>query len=370
MHKNGFIKTFLVLGLLVFGSSAIVGCTTEKSSQNLKEMTDSDVKEALFHFRFNYGFIYPDSDLSYKYLWDGYDLENKFGPRIPEEDRLYTYLTEYLERDAPYYLIYLKKGWIEENEQWLIDFEENRSEDIYNYHFSAYDDFSIIDGKYYYCYQRLEENKNEDENIRYYTAEKLGDICYEIDDYRLVFCAESKQAVIKENVSLQKTIGQTISLYKRVELIFEDENETPKEYLFENYEKVNQNTVKELFDYVGERIEAYPSIYEDTIYGSYPVLGMEGSMLQETVRSDVVKEGDQKYFLLPRYVVTDTDKLDLLSDETDLFFEEDVFREYKEAFSDALVKESDFQAQSSYIYHSYIYALYDYDKVVEIIQKR
>lgn len=332
-------------------------------SHNLKEMTDSDVKEALFHFQFDYGLVYPDSELSYKYLWDGYDLENKFGPSIPEESRLYTYLTEYLERDSSYYLIYLRNNWIEENEQWMSDFEEKRSGDMYNYHFSEYDDFSIIDGKYYYCYQRLEENDDEDENIRYYTAETLDDIRYEIDGYRLVFCAERKQAVLKENVSSQKAIGKTMSFYNRVALMFEDVNEIPQEYLFENYEKINQNTVKELFDYVGERMEAYPSLYESMEYGSYPILGLQGSVFQKTVRSDVVKEGDQTYFLLPRYRIVGADQLDLLSDETDLYYYEDVFREYKEAFSDAWVKETDLQA------HSYRYALYDYDKVVEIIQK-
>ena len=46
-------------------------------------------------------------ELSYKFLWDGYDLENKFGPNIPESERFYTYLTEYKECDDKFYLVYL-----------------------------------------------------------------------------------------------------------------------------------------------------------------------------------------------------------------------------------------------------------------------
>ena len=48
-----------------------------------------------------------------------------------------------------------------------------------------------------------------------------------------------------------------------------------------------------------------------------------------------------KSILLPRYVMSGEDSLDLLSYDTNLFFEEDVFGEYKSVFASALIKETD-----------------------------
>ena len=54
----------------------------------------------------------------------------------------------------------------------------------------------------------------------------------------------------------------------------------------------------------------------------------------------MILDNGKKCALLPRYIVSDNERLDLLSAETDLFFYDDVFRKYKEEFKDALVKET------------------------------
>lgn len=357
MCKSKFTKLFMLLGV-IFLSPVCIGCEKE----NDYKFNSHKIEEALMSFEFNYVFDVPGSELSYNHLWEGFDLENKFGPNIPKEERLFTYLTEYFENDNQYYLVYLKKNLIEEYEVWLQEYENNMANDIYNYHFSKYDEKHIIDGKYYFCFQKLSSKDSED--IVYYTANNLDNVKYTVDDYQLVFCATSKQAIIKENISKQELINKRITLYKRVELIFDHQYGTLKEYVFPNNEKLNQNMVKEMFDYVGEMIEVYPETYKDIEFSSYPILGMKNYFFQESVRSKVVIEDGKKYFLLPRYIDLNDEKLDLLSDDTDLFFYDDVFRKYKEEFKDALVKET------TVTEGSYLCALYDYEKVVNIIKRK
>ncbi len=360
MLKRKFTKLFLILGVIL-SSTICTGC--ENANKNcINKIDDNETKEALINFKFDYQFNVPDSDLSYNYLWKGYDLENKFGPSISKEDRLFTYLTEYREKDNQYYLVYLKEDLIEEYKEWLQEYENIFSKDADNYHFTKYDEQHIIDGKYYFCFQTL--SNNDTKNIAYYTTDRLDNIEYTINNYQLVFCATSKQAVIKENISKQEVINKNITLYKRVELIFDDSNKTIKEYAFTNTERISQNMVKEMFDYVGEMIEVYPETYKEMEYGSYPILGMKNYFCQESVRSKVITENGEKYFLLPRYIVSDDETLDLLSDETDLFFYDDVFREYKEEFKEALIKETTITEDS------YLCALYDYEKVINIIKRK
>ena len=96
-------------------------------------------------------------------------------------------------------------------------------------------------------------------------------------------------------------------------------------------------------------------------YGSYPVLGMNNYFFAESIRSEVVIENGERCLLLPRYIISSTGGLDLLSDETNFFFDDDVFREYKDEFKDAFVKETTTSG-------SYLWGLYDYEKVVKIIE--
>ena len=50
--------------------------------------------------------------MSYAYLWDGYDMNNKFGPNIAKENKLATYLTLYGDIEDYYYLAYISKDTI------------------------------------------------------------------------------------------------------------------------------------------------------------------------------------------------------------------------------------------------------------------
>lgn len=328
-------------------------------SNNYNEISDSNIINGILDLVLDYKINVPDNQLSYNFIWEGYDSENKFGPCVPKERRFYTYLTEYKECDYEYYLVYLNTELISSYQEWLKEYENEKLNDLSNYHFTNYQNETIIDGKYFYCFQKLENKINS--NIKVFSTTNIENIKYKLDNYQLVLCSLRKKAIIKENISKAYVINKEISLYTRYELIFNDTNSYPTYYSFDNNEKYNQNILKEMFDYVGEMIEAYPSSYENLDYFSFPTLGLGEYGLCLNRRIKVIEEETEKYVLLPRYVISNNEYLDLLSEETNLFFEEDVFRKYKKAFLSAMIKET------NVIESFYVMALYDYNKVINII---
>ncbi len=302
----------------------------------------------------------PGSQFSYKYIWDGYDLENKFGPCISEEYRLFTYLTEYKESDKEYYLVYLDSKSIVDYTSWLKKYESDMEGNHLNYHFSPYDEQNIIDGKYLYSHQKLNKENN---NLKVFSTTNINDIPFQIDEYQLVLCAQRKEAIIKKNLSTNKDINKTIFFYNRYELFFEETTKTPEYYLFTDYEKVNQNKLANMFSYVGEMVEAYPTTYEKLEYSSFPILGFKNCSYHLTVRVEKVIENNKEYLLLPRYNIYGGEHIDLLEDNDDLFFyEEDVYREYKKIFKEALFRETEI---ADSIYQM---ALYDYEAILKVIK--
>lgn len=161
--------------------------------------TEDTIHNELIDFYFNYEYNVPGTQLSYNYMWDGYDLNNKFGLKLDKEDRLYSYLTEYLEPTNQYYLVYFKRNLLEENKKNFYEYEKRNSHNQSNYHFSKYDEENIIDGKYYFSYQRQTTKKSKD--IKYFIKNSLEEIQFIEEDYQLVFCATARKAVIKENIS-------------------------------------------------------------------------------------------------------------------------------------------------------------------------
>ena len=329
-------------------------------TENENEITDANIINGLLNITLDYQLQVPDNQLSYSFLWDGYDESNKFGPNIPEIYRLYTYLTEYKAWNGKFYLIYLKENVINSYLDWLNNYEQNNSFNERNYHFSSYDNKRIIDGKYFYCFQML--NKTIDENIKFYEVNSIENIKFKKGEYQLILCAQSKKAIIKENLSTMTKIDREIILFNKYELIFDDNYSNPEYYLFDNVEKVNQNMIKNMFDYKGEMIEAFPSTYESLEYGCFPALGLGEYASYVNIRAKVIDEVGKKYILLPRSIIKNGEYLDLLSYESDLFFEEDVYKNYKEIFLSAIVKQTDI------VQDGYLMALYDYSAVLDVIK--
>lgn len=94
----------------------MVGC----SNDNLQRITDDNTSQAIF----NYEIYKPGTQMSYAYLWDGYDMNNKFGPNIAKENKLATYLTLYGDIEDYYYLAYISKDTIANGMEWLSNYEK------------------------------------------------------------------------------------------------------------------------------------------------------------------------------------------------------------------------------------------------------
>ena len=137
------MKKIIVLFVVsMFCFVCFLGC--ENTTGNLNEKyfseVENDRKDKVKNYDFTYEYNVPGAQLSYNYLWEGFDLENKFGLNLSEDKRLFTYLTEYEEQSDKYELVYLKQDLILENKQILMEYEQNNCQDQANYHFTAYDE--------------------------------------------------------------------------------------------------------------------------------------------------------------------------------------------------------------------------------------
>ena len=109
--KTLFKRLFLCFCVIALLFSS-VGCkpdNLELGSSDFVENVEKDDNEIFLEI-LNYNLIYdytvPGCQLSYNYLWEGYDTENKFGPNLSKNSRIYTFLTDYREQNEYYYLIY------------------------------------------------------------------------------------------------------------------------------------------------------------------------------------------------------------------------------------------------------------------------
>lgn len=329
-----------------------------KTKANRTLITDKKLIDYLCSYNFWYEFFVPDNTLSYNFLWDGYDLQNKFGPKIPKEERVYTYLTEYYEKDNSYYLIYINYNNINKYKDYLREYEKIAINNPKNYHFTSYDNERVIDGKYLFAHQ-LNKDTN---NMIIYNVNNIADICFKIDDFQLCFVAQSKKALIKENISTDTIINKDIIIFNRLEISFDECFENPRLYNFTNDEAYNQKYINNLFNYNGEILETFPLSYEDIDFTSYPYQGMTGYINAEPVRGKIIYQNNEKCVLLPRYILDSNGNIDLLNEESDLFYYEDVFRGYKENFKKAHIDVT--KIEDGF----YIWSLFRYDDVIEIMK--
>lgn len=332
----------------------------DKKIENMSTVTDEKLIKFLLDYNFLYDFNVPDSTLSYKVMWDGYDLENKFGPTISIESRLFTYLTEYFEKEDSYYLVYFNSNIITEYKNFINEWENTQVNHLDGYHFTTYDDEKVIDGKYLFAYQRMKNSID----YKVYNVNDIKNIRFKIDDYQVCFVAQSKKALLKENISTGKTINKDIVVLNRLVISFDENYKNPSLYEFTNYEKYSEDYINELFSYTGEMLETFTINYEQMEYISYPYQGNNGNFNIEPVRVKVTVYNNEKCVVLPRYIYIKGNKVDLLDEnsEPDLFLDEDVFRNHKKSFENALYKDS--IDNNSF----YIYSLFRYEDVIKIIR--
>ena len=342
-------NTFLILAGGIDGNACFLKIwllkkipSLDESEVNKHNLTKVkyNVEIRLFYFDLNYKYTVPGNFLSYNYLWDGVRYDGDSDSTDLQERETYTFLTDYHEKEDGYYLVYLTKNRIAEVSEKLKEYETayaNKPE----YHFSAYDDDKIIDGKYLFSCRWLMYGITAAE-AKFLKAEKLEDVPLVIGEYKLVLCAERKTATIKQNVTTGEELGKEIALYKKTVLKFESENGKPSEYLFETDEGVLQKITDENFALTGELLEAYSSSFANREYAYFPMIDD-----RVTHRVKTVTENGKKYVDLPYY--------EYIGNESRLF------GGHTQEFENAFYKRVD---------ENSIDALFDYDAVAEIIKTK
>lgn len=347
-----------MLGLSI--TMSLHSCNTSFSSDHTSwhessydRIEDEDEKTSVFQYPLEYELFVPGNDvISYNVLWTGYDIENSHGPKIPKEERFYTYLTDYEENKDSYYLVYLKKQDLTSFSSWYESYSRNHKSDDMNYHFS--DDKDVIDGKYL-----LYAQKNHIDDYLVLKTYQIDDVFFSYQDYQLALCLQKKTLTIEKNVSLDITLNKKTSLLRRFELFFDQETNQMKRYSFDYPEKTNTDIIDSLFSYHGKRLEAYPRSFEEMSYCHSPFIGLWKSGYISTKRADILEDG----ILLPRYLKTKEESIDLLNEDTDFSSTEDIYRSFKSLFLSAYIKGSDISDST------YQYALFDEDKVEDIIHQ-
>lgn len=353
-------KSLAILFCAILFATFFVGCDKDAGKTEKIKIEETNTASGLIILDLDYELNVPGNELPYSYLWDGTNTSVNARARSVEK-RYNTYLTEYKESDGKYYLAYLKKDKIAEYKTWLKEYEDNNANDDGNYHFTAYDNEKVIDGKYFYCYQKLADF--DASILKLETVDSLNDVRFEKNGYKLVLCATGKPAVIKQNVTTGESVNKNLFLFNRYELIFDDTATAPTYYSFTGREMYNQKLLKSMFDYVGEMLEAFPETYENMYFGCFPNLGL--SSAKNTHRLEVLSVNGEKRVTLPRYALSADTRYDLLSDETTLpVTEEDVFSGHRGEFLTALIADTETENGA------YIYSMYDYDKVAEIIKRK
>ena len=352
-------KTFLFLLISLF----VIGCSVSKEKKDTQTdqhsesffdiVEDHNICQMVFDFRLEYDLKTPGKKLSYNYFWDGYDLENKFGPSFSKEERFYTYLTKYGDDISDYYALYLTSEGLKNFDDWFIQYKEEHVEDSNNYHFA--DDKNIIDGKYLLFAQ----NNNIDDFTVHHTND-LSLIKNTVSKYHLAICLQVKDFTIVENVSLKTNINRTIHLFRRYELKYENDSEFLIQYIFDSFEQNNVHYINYLFSYTGNRLETYPKSFENISACYCPWMGFDGINIYNEPRINLLN----KSAILPRYAFSMNSLVDLLDESTNFAIIEDVFRTHKNDFLNAYLQDLDI------VDGGYRFGLYDLDKVKIIIQSQ
>ena len=362
------MKTITAFMFLMFYCLCITGCkNSSKNNTSIDEqidyldndsffeVTNKEDKKAFFDYCIDYELNIPDSEISYKVLWKGYDTNNKFGPSISLKDRFYTYLVEYGNNKNVFFWITVGKDKLIEFNDWYKLYKKEHLNDLRNFHFV--DDINVFDGKYL-----LYAQSKQIDNYKVYRSSNPLDVSLIKDNEQLAICLQAKTVTILKNVSSNIAINKKIIALNRFAVRFNEESNKFEQYYFEIPELYNVNVATNIFSFYGKRLECYPNSFENMNYCYCPLMGLYGSGLSKTKRADLI---DDKTIALPRYVKSYDGNgfVDLLDINEDLFYTEDVYGDLKSIFLEAfLYDDSLFDGQ-------YIYSLFDYEKIVKIIER-
>ncbi|MGP1414183.1 MAG: hypothetical protein ACTTID_03340 [Bacillales bacterium] len=337
-------KTIKIITLIV-SFSFLSSCVNKKSYQ-FYEVTDKNIKDAVFRYDLNYKIFIPSYFVTYSVLWKGYDVVPG-PPGIKKNERYYTYLTEYESNKDSYYMLCFNKKDIEKFSNWFTEYHKNNSYDLTNYHFI--DDINVIDGKYL-----LFGQENNILNYKVYHTSNPYDISRIDKEYIPSICLQSKELNIVENISLGYKINKKIKLFRRYELRYDLFHKNLKKYKFYTPEITNIEIIDNIFSYNGLRIETYPIDFENFDFAYCPKIGLKNEHIPYTLWVNVLNDNT---IILPRYRQNSNNIIDLLDSNNDISFFDDIYYDLKEEFKDAFIKMDD-----------KYYGIFDFNKIKNIIK--
>ena len=173
-----FCITLLTLLFIILIGLSFVGCGNPTVPP--EELSDTTVLTELLEYDFTYTFS-DKSRHPYRYLWD-HEAATAADPTNC------TYLTEYGAMEQEYYLVYMKRNLIPECKTFLDNaYADFRDDGWYSFDWNFTDSAEerIIDGKYFYAFQNIGENVDENLILCYTLDVKTAPLYYK-DDYQLV----------------------------------------------------------------------------------------------------------------------------------------------------------------------------------------
>lgn len=337
------ISLFSLLGLSSCANSQ------KGSGDSFHEITAEKDKKDIFNYCVDYELNVPGSEISYYAMWTGSNSSTS----STSENRYYSYLVEYNDDQNQYYWITIKRNKLTGFDDWYKTYKEDHSRDVMNYHFS--DDSNVYDGKVL-----LFAQKQKVDDYKVYCTSNPFDTAFIKKDEQLAICLQTKTITAIENISSQETLNKSIRVLNRFEVAFNARTSTYEKYTFEGPEASNILLANSIFSYAGKRIECYPGTFEDLDYCYCPLMGLYGSGRAKTKRVNLLNDNE---VLLPRYQISadGSRTIDLLDNSVNIF-PEDVYRDLKSLFLDAFISET------STVYGSYEYSLFNYEKVAKIIR--
>lgn len=343
-----------VLLFLIF----LISLTSCSYENNIKEKWISDEKltSHLFNFPLDYQINVPNNSLSYPILWYGHDSNNKYGPALDASSRFYTFETEYLNKtnEDNYYVCYVKIDDLKSLEDYVKDYQDN-NKDNPNFPFNDYSKQEIIDGKYLLP---IRLNKLDIQTY-WLNVKSLNDLSYNIKDKQLIFVADSKKAIINENISTKEIIKKEFSLFNPLYLFKTNENKIGR---LEN-DKVLYKKSDEIFNFIGKKIETFPLSYKDKTLISLPLNGQDQTSYN--TRSITIENIDNKeQILIPRYQKDSKgeftyDSLYQTYDHETTYI--DIYGLQQEKFQKAFISDANIDGD-------YKYAYFNYEKIKNIIE--
>ena len=327
----------------------------------IKEITDSQIVADITKFNFNYypfevvpGMDPPPIGDDYDKTWGAY-YDDYVGVRDE-----YVYLVEYGQVQDGYYLVYLDKSLIHAYKQY---YEENQAPaHVYGNFLSRNENF--IDGKYLFAHQNIANGTLDDVKVVWVADLKDAAFTYK-EDYQLVFCAQAKEVVVKENLSQKTQINNSLILYARRTLGAVEGDYQPVECELPNLSYVAKHSVEYWFAHEGVLIESLKHTCETDTAGYLP-RRTKPILANYTDYWIVAELNGQHVVVIQRYNITDKGTIDWLdvNESTGRYGDEAT------AFADAFIR----MAQSDEFVGpcgpavATMFGVFDYDKIVSIIR--